>query len=88
MKRLTGKGRHRKRTTTVVSIGSARFSSLSPGIHDIAVKLDHAGLSLLRRDGYKINGTANATYTAGVKSAIVSASVALIGTRPKSAKKR
>ena len=57
VKRLTGKGRHRKRTTTAVLIGSASFSNLSPGIHGVSVKLNDAGLRLLRHDDYAINGT-------------------------------
>jgi hypothetical protein len=83
LKRRTGSGRHRKITSTVVTIGSASFSNLTVGTHRLALTLNAAGMRLLRQHGHKLSAIGYATYTAGSSHKTVSVPVSLKGSARK-----
>jgi hypothetical protein len=85
--KTTGKGTHRRRKTTTVTIGTASLSALTVKAHSVSVRLTKTGLRMLTNNRYKLNTTATVTYESGSTTKTTRAAVKLTGTKPKPKKK-
>jgi virginiamycin B lyase len=81
----TGKGKHRRTKTVVLTIAVGTFTALAPGADKVKLKLTSHGLSLLEAHRYKLGATANISFiSSGTSHASTVGAIGLRGTRPKS----
>jgi hypothetical protein len=80
----TGKGKHRRTKTVVLTIAVGTFTALAPGADKVKLKLTSHGLSLLEAHRYKLGATANVSFiSSGASHASTVGAIGLTGTKPK-----
>jgi YVTN family beta-propeller protein len=81
--KTTGKGTHKRRKATTITIATVSLSRLTVRAHTVSVKLTKTGLRMLAHNHDTLHAIATATYRSGSSTKRTHTSLTLKGTQPK-----